>query len=89
MKTPMKPCPFCGGEAHTNYIMTQSRWKVACRECKGQTSIFLDRNDAIKAWNKRTTTSVMEVETSNGKITMTQNGDDCLQVGYVRELTLG
>ncbi len=58
----LKPCPFCGGEAHVSYYETESLWshdqvtytKVSCDEC----DISLQsepgyETEAIQAWNTR------------------------------------
>lgn len=61
MSEKLMPCPFCNEEAHTKYMMGRGRWMVMCRDCNAQTRSYLDRNDAIKAWNKRVMpTSVIE-----------------------------
>ena len=49
----IEPCPFCGEEAQTKYFMSRGRWYVVCGSCHARTTHFLDRNDAIKAWNRR------------------------------------
>ena len=42
MTDELKPCPFCGGEAHMPYYGD----RVECRECKGSVM-------TIAAWNTR------------------------------------
>ena len=49
----LKPCPFCGEDGITKKIMSRERWRVVCENCGGRTDDYLDRNDAIKAWNRR------------------------------------
>lgn len=51
--TELKPCPFCGGEAHTyrNHL-----WHVACeRAWHGcvTMSAFVTEAEAVEAWNAR------------------------------------
>ena len=47
----LKPCPFCGGEARvTGY---KSFW-IVCKECLSESTVFDTKNEAIKAWNRRT-----------------------------------
>ena len=56
----LKPCPFCGGEAHTAiedcYGYYGDDWLVFCDECSlqfGFTKQFETEEEAIEAWNKR------------------------------------
>ena len=54
-KTGLKPCPFCGSNrVCRHYMMGQNRFTVRCLECGITTPSFLDVNDAVKIWNKRT-----------------------------------
>lgn len=57
----LKPCPFCGGEARTGYaIHDYNRWGVRCTKCSATVEVEewrgeLDTEEnAIKAWNRRT-----------------------------------
>ena len=59
MSENLKPCPFCNGEAHTQYTRSNGRWYVVCGNCHVSTTDYLDSDDAIKAWNRRLT---METE---------------------------
>lgn len=53
-----KPCPFCGGEAETGRIVS-TLWIIGCNTpmCYGNinhlTMYFTEKEDAIKAWNRR------------------------------------
>ena len=57
----LKPCPFCSGEAEAMYAPNDiNRWGVQCKRC-GCTVEVCDwkgvedtRENAIKAWNRRT-----------------------------------
>lgn len=62
----LKPCPFCGGEAHfhRNNVMISNKsekcaW-VHCNRCGAKTKYFLRKFDkhymrsANEAWNRRT-----------------------------------
>ena len=53
MSENLKPCPFCNGEAHTQYTRSNGRWYVVCGNCHASTTDYLDSDDAIKAWNRR------------------------------------
>ena len=53
MNEKLKPCPFCNGEAHTQYTRSNGRWYVVCGNCHASTTDYLDSDDAIKAWNER------------------------------------
>ena len=52
----LKPCPFCGGEAH---VMAQHWddgshvWWVECRACGAEGKRCDDGLEAIDAWNMR------------------------------------
>lgn len=55
----IEQCPFCGGNAEvwqdkTIPSETHGYWFVACRECNAQTAAYIDKENAINAWNRRT-----------------------------------
>lgn len=57
MKTEIKPCPFCGGEAHV-YQTLGEKWACGCNLLVGSdkcgiSAIRMIRNDAVEAWNRR------------------------------------
>ena len=50
----LKPCPFCGGEAHT---YKNNLWHVACERAHNgcvTMSAFITEAEAVEAWNTRT-----------------------------------
>lgn len=47
--TSLRECPFCGGEA--KWFNTEC--KVYCVNCACSTIEFIDKRDAIEAWNTR------------------------------------
>jgi len=48
----LKPCPFCGGEAHLQPFM--GYWTVGCTDCFGAVVGKIEtKEEAIKEWNKR------------------------------------
>lgn len=59
----LKECPFCGCWPHVGYVGDEDGgyWEVQCPTCTGSTSIYGrfagvhsdDKDQAIKAWNKR------------------------------------
>lgn len=51
MKTELKPCPFCGGEAK---IMISVLSYVMCDKCCAETNHYITEKEAIEAWNRRT-----------------------------------
>ena len=51
-REPLKPCPFCGGDAEI--INTQPYvYYVRCKICKGCSNEFGVPNVAIEKWNRR------------------------------------
>jgi len=53
----LKPCPFCGGEAHYDVAVERqggyATYYVFCRYCGAETAMFSSIPDAVAAWNKR------------------------------------
>lgn len=47
----LKPCPFCGGEAHIITAVGES-W-VRCDKCRATTEAYTDEQLTIAAWNRR------------------------------------
>lgn len=53
----LKPCPFCGGEAHLNKV--GSLYFVICAAAAGDCSVnpwvgrYDNKAEAINAWNRR------------------------------------
>ena len=73
--TALKPCPFCGGEAYTNGN-DEERYFVSCAQCYccvGEAydrsampnHLFLTRDQAIAAWNRRTESHDLRVMWEN------------------------
>ena len=49
----LKPCPFCGGEAHT---YRNNLWHVGCEHAHNgcvTMSAFVTEAEAVEAWNTR------------------------------------
>ena len=57
MKEQLLPCPFCGGSAT---LFNESGWYVQCLGC-GNKSIKVNKDGAIKAWNRRAGDHIREV----------------------------
>lgn len=57
MSVELKPCPFCGGKAKKQAvettILSDTYWGARCTKCNCGTAGYLNYNDAIKAWNRR------------------------------------
>ena len=56
MATPLKPCPFCGGEAVLYDYEPDggdTQFMVGCRKCHSGGGWFATATSAIKAWNRR------------------------------------
>ncbi len=49
--TELKTCPFCGGEAEMNGIKTL--FHIRCKHCGAATGLFIDKEVAAEAWNRR------------------------------------
>ena len=54
VNAPLNPCPFCGNE---RWVMLTKRlggrWVVHCGKCGNTTGQWLDKQDAVRAWNRR------------------------------------
>ena len=53
----MKACPFCGGEAdlhHYPHHLEQNFYTVRCSKCGAQINMYIGREAAIEAWERRT-----------------------------------
>lgn len=52
----LKPCPFCGGNAHvmpSSFVFGEEReWIVLCTKCYAKTLGFRSESTAIAAWNR-------------------------------------
>lgn len=57
--TKLKPCPFCGGKAETDYGndyncgLLGHTWTVSCSKCGVSKVCNKTEEDAIKEWNRR------------------------------------
>jgi Lar family restriction alleviation protein len=55
MMIKLKNCPFCGSNnLHLTHNGMQN-WVIGCGVCQVEMENFVDREQAIKAWNTRTT----------------------------------
>lgn len=54
-KIELKPCPFCGESEYVTIqkMLTREYWYVHCGNCRCRTAQYLDRQEAIEAWNRR------------------------------------
>ena len=62
--TELKPCPFCGGKAHT--LKNNAGHYAYCTKCLNGTSYYGTRELAIKAWNTRPDSWHTGVPTEDG-----------------------
>lgn len=53
MNEDLKPCPFCGGKA--NAFICGRIFVVECESCGTSSDRFDTKDEAIEAWNGRTT----------------------------------
>lgn len=66
MSIDLKPCPFCGGEAH--FEMDESRWEwIECASCGLQGNRSASLMDDCKpklaeAWNRRSDASLADAQ---------------------------
>lgn len=51
--TPLKPCPFCGGEAEYHFATWSSRHRIGCHSCGIYTPPYAKKSAAVKRWNRR------------------------------------
>lgn len=49
----LKPCPFCGGEAHIRQNGNRVFPWVVCSDCIASTRVYDSVEEAIEAWNRR------------------------------------
>ena len=53
MSDELKPCPFCGGEASSEFFTQQSGWSIFCDGCHASAATLPAKSEAIAAWNTR------------------------------------
>ena len=59
MTEELKPCPFCGGEAHmirdklTTSPKREIYYRVVCSKCPCVIGVFMYEDEAVEAWNRR------------------------------------
>ena len=56
MKTNLKPCPFCGGEAELRIVGIggyDTAREIRCPRCGCGTDYYDDSQEATEAWNRR------------------------------------
>lgn len=50
----LKPCPFCGGRAETNYAeFDYNFFGVSCQICGAYVYDYTSEDAAIEKWNRR------------------------------------
>lgn len=50
----LKPCPFCGGEAETDYAWHDRNYPgVHCNDCGAYVFDYDSEEKAVEKWNKR------------------------------------
>ena len=57
MKTDLKPCPFCGGEAEMGMMLRG--YAISCSICPAL-MFAMDTQGLIRAWNERDTNEFMK-----------------------------
>ena len=51
----LKPCPFCGKDStiHESCSDSMFHWFVMCEGCGTASDVYINKSQAIKAWNTR------------------------------------
>jgi hypothetical protein len=51
----LKPCPFCGSKAQTEYMPSRKQWFAVCSNdlCRSSSANWSTEKRAINEWNKR------------------------------------
>ena len=58
--TKLEPCPFCGGDAYVDGVVTffnlpkSMRYHAECSTCHARTAETATQMEAISRWNQRT-----------------------------------
>lgn len=60
----LKPCPFCGGPA---MVTNPTMWQAWCTECHSIGEPRLTKEEAIEAWNRRTSDDESGSKRNTGK----------------------
>ena len=55
-ETNLLPCPFCGGEAR-HYTPGPTDHHIECRSCAADVGGYMEKAEAIAAWNARSVTA--------------------------------
>ena len=56
MEDKLKPCPFCGGMTKLlgeQLPVGSTFYFVQCLKCYSKSGYYIDKQEAIDAWNKR------------------------------------
>ena len=46
----LKPCGFCAGD-NINLVCANGGWLCKCNQCFARTTYYLNKDDAVSAWN--------------------------------------
>lgn len=49
----LKPCPFCGGEAHLTCEVASRWYIIRCLRCGAASAKIASPKRVIEAWNRR------------------------------------
>ena len=59
----IKNCPFCGNKPKIHRSVFSERYRIRCENgCGAETAPFAIKEEAIKAWNARTSKSQENIE---------------------------
>jgi Lar family restriction alleviation protein len=81
MSEQLKGCPFCGGEAQTDFIEGES-YIIECYACDARTGAQDSADDAIAAWNRRAPASEPAVDRTLLKPMQSEEDEE---LGIVRQ----
>lgn len=74
----LRKCPFCGGEAEIWEDKVFVTFIPQCKECNAQRGRYINKENAIKAWNTRKPMEAVVAELEK----LDENGIKCTDCVY-------
>lgn len=78
----LKPCPFCGGPAVTDFIDEHSSYLIECNYCGARSPMVDDKVHACAYWNRRAKPSLDKIITIRGLLKQIE--DEAFEQGYAQ-----